>query len=179
MERKNSVFIATSLDGFIADSEGGIEWLDAVPNTNQTDMGYDSFMNRIDALVMGRNTYEKVLSFNIPWPYRKPVFVWSKTLNQLPEELDGKVELINGKPKEILEILHQKGFGRLYIDGGQTVQAFLKDDLIDEMIITKIPVVLGSGFSLFGELPTMLPFSLVNSKVFLDQIVQDTYIRKR
>jgi len=179
METKNSIFIATSLDGNIADREGGIEWLDSVSNPDQIDMGYHSFMNRIDALIMGRNTFEKVLSFGIPWPYEKPVFVCSNTLKEVPDELVGKVELIAGQPKEILEKLHQKGLGNIYIDGGKTIQLFFKDDLIDEMIITKIPVVLGAGFPLFGELPHMLSFSLVKSEVFINQVVQDTYERKR
>ncbi len=179
MKKQNSVFIATSLDGYIADPEGGIDWLESIPNPNRIDMGYLTFINRIDALVMGRNSYEKVLGFNIPWPYTKPVFVWSTTLNKVQDELVEKVEIISGTPKEILEHLHGKNLNRIYIDGGKTIQSFLKEDLIDELIITKIPVLLGSGFSLFGELPERLSFSLVKSEVFLDELVQDTYLRKR
>lgn len=179
MERKNSVFIATSLDGYIADRHGGIEWLNLIPNPDQIDMGYHSFMSRIDALIMGRKTFEKVLSFGIPWPYDKPVFVWSKTFKEIPDELTGKVELIAGQPKEILENLYRSGLGRIYIDGGKTIQSFLRDDLIDEMIITRIPVMLGTGLPLFGEIPQMLVFSLVKSEIFLNQIVQDCYERKR
>jgi len=179
LEKKNSIFIATSLDGYIADQDGGIEWLNKVSNPEQIDMGYHSFMSRIDALIMGRNTFEKVLSFGISWPFEKPVFVWSRTLKKVPDELVGKVELISGHPTELLDKLHQQGLRRLYIDGGITIQSFLKEDLIDEMIITRIPVLLGNGFPLFGEVPEMLSFKLVRSEVFLNQIVQDTYIRKR
>jgi len=179
LEKKNSIFIATSLDGYIADRDGGIEWLDKIPNPEQIDMGYHSFMSRIDALIMGRNTFKKVLSFGISWPFEKPVFVWSRTLKEVPNELAGKVELIAGQPKEILERLYGRGLGRIYIDGGKTIQSFLQDDLIDEITITKIPVILGAGIPLFGELSQMQTFSLVKSEVFLNQIVQDTYIRKR
>jgi len=179
MEKKNSVFIATSLDGFIADRNGGIEWLNDVPNPDQTDMGYYAFMERTDTLLMGRNTFEKVLSFGISWPYEKPVFVWSRTLSEIPNELKGKAEIVSGDPETILQKIHEKGFGRIYIDGGKTIQAFLKEDLIDEIIITRIPVLLGGGIPLFEELPQQMKFSLVKSEVFLDQMVQEHYIRKR
>lgn len=179
MEKKNSIFIATSFDGYIADRDGGIEWLESVPNPEQIDMGYGEFMSRIDALLMGRNTFEKVLSFGIPWPYTKKVFVWSRQLKNLPPGLKGKVEIISGTPTEILTSIHKKGLGRIYIDGGQLIQAFLKEDLIDEMIITKVPMLLGGGFPLFGELTQMLHFTLVKSEVFLGQLVQDIYVRKR
>lgn len=176
---KNKVFIACSLDGFIADSNGGIDWLNAVPNLEQEDLGYLPFMEGVDALLMGRLTFEKVLSFGIPWPYKKPVFVWSSKLNDIPVELYGKVELIKGKPAGMVKKINDKGYHQVYIDGGRTIQAFLKEDLVDELTVSRIPVLLGSGFQLFGELPAMLHFSLVKSEVFLGQIVQDTYIRKR
>ena len=179
MDNKNSVFIACSLDGYIADRDGGIDWLNAVPNPGQKDLGYIPFMQKIDALLMGRKTFEKVLSFGIPWPYEKPVFVWSKTLEDVPVELYGKVELVQGSPREVLNKINAKSFRQLYIDGGKTIQSFLEEDLVDEFILSKIPVILGGGYLLFGDLPNLLEFSLVKSEVFLDQIVQDTYIRKR
>lgn len=178
MKSINRVFIACSLDGYIADTNGGIDWLNSVPNPEQKDLGYLSFMTGVDALLMGRRTYEKVLSFNIPWPYDKPVFVWTSKLNKVPTELLGKVEFVKGKPEELLKKLNSQGFYQLYIDGGSTIQAFLTEDKIDEMIISRIPVVLGGGHPLFGSLPEMLQFSLKKSEVFLNEIVQDTYIRK-
>lgn len=174
----NRVFIACSLDGYIADRNGGIDWLNDIPNPDQIDMGYHAFMERTDALLMGRLTFEKVLSFGIDWPYDKPVFVWSSQLKSIPEELNEKVQLVSGTLATILFKIESKGYSQLYIDGGATIQAFLKADLIDELIITRIPVLLGGGIPLFGELPEMLSFSLVKSEVFLNQIVQDTYIRK-
>ena len=173
----NRVFIACSLDGYIADRNGGIDWLSAIPNPDQIDMGYHEFMKGIDALLMGRKTYEKVLSFGIPWPYDKPVYVWSHTLKSIPEELKGKVELVRGPVAAVLSVINGKGHFQLYIDGGSTIQSFLKENRIDEMIITRIPLLLGGGIPLFGELPELMTFSLVKSEVFLGQIVQNTYKR--
>lgn len=177
--KKNSVFIATSLDGYIADKDGGIAWLDSIPNINHDDMGYFAFINDIDALVMGRASFETVLGFGIEWPYTKPVFVLSKTLTAIPENLSDRVFLINGTIQEILEKIHQQGYHKLYIDGGKTITSFLCEDLIDEMIITRIPIVLGGGAPLFGNLPHPLDFELVSTKTYLDQITQHHYKRKR
>jgi dihydrofolate reductase len=181
MERtkKNSVFIATSIDGYIADKNGGIDWLYSIPNPNNEDMGYVEFTRNIEALVMGRTTFETVCDFDVDWPYDKPVFVLSTTLNELPESHKGKAFLIKGTPGEIIGQINKKGYNRLYIDGGATIRNFLKADLIDEMIITIIPIVLGGGSSLFSELPNELKFELVKTKRFLNQITQNHYKRKR
>lgn len=180
MQNKNYVFIAKSLDGFIADKDGGVEWLHTtVENPEMKDTGYNSFMEKIDALVMGRNTFEVVRSFDIPWPYEKPVFVVSNSLKNIPEELKGKVEIVQGTPQEIVSVLNKKGFANLYIDGGLTVQNFLREDLIDELIVSTLPILLGAGIPLFGELPKPMLFQHVKSEVFLNAITQDTYIRKR
>ncbi len=173
------VFIARSLDGFIADRKGDLEWLNAVPNPEQLDLGYEQFIQGVDAIVMGRNTYDTVRSFDMEWPYNKPVFVLSKTLTSLPDEFEGKAEIVKGSIHEILEQIHQRGFTRLYIDGGITVQNFLREDLIDEITITTIPILLGGGSSLFGELPGELEFEHVKSVLYLDALVQDSYRRFR
>ncbi len=179
MEKKNIVFIARSLDGYIAGKNGEIDWLHAIPNPENNDMGYNALMAEIDAIVMGRVTFETVLGFGIEWPYTKPVFVLSNSLNEIPEKLKEKVSLINGTPQEILDKVHAKGYLKLYIDGGSTIQNFLKEDLIDELQITTIPILLGGGFSLFGELSKPLELEHIESKVFLDQIVQNCYRRKK
>ena len=179
MQNKNYIFIARSLDGYIADREGGVEWLHEIPNPDNLDMGYNKFMERIDAIVMGRKTFEVVLGFGIPWPYTKPVYVVSSVLKSIPEELDGKVQLVNGSINEILLYINGKGDTRLYIDGGTLIQSFLKEDLIDEMIISTIPVLIGGGVPLFRELEKKLQFEHVKSQVFLNAITQDTYRRKR
>nr|WP_319401526.1 dihydrofolate reductase family protein [uncultured Carboxylicivirga sp.] len=179
MSKKNSVFIATSIDGYIADRNGGLDWLHSIPNPENEDMGYIEFINRIDAIVMGRKTFETVISFTIPWPYNKPVFVLSNKLNKIPASHKNKAYLIKGSLTDILEQIHEKGYERLYIDGGTTINNFLKADLIDEMIFTTIPVLLGGGSSLFGDLPNQLNFELTGTKIYLNQITQNHYKRKK
>lgn len=146
----NYVYIATSLDGFIADKDGGIDWLNEISAPEGDDLGFSKFLSKIDAIVMGRKTYETVLSFG-QWPYTCPVFVLSNSLKQIDPTLDNKAFLIKGSPKEIVAFLKTKDFHQLYIDGGKTIQSFLEQDLIDEMIITVIPQVLGKGVPLFNE----------------------------
>jgi len=179
MKNNNKVFIARSLDGYIADRDGGLDWLNMVPNPDQLDLGYEKFIGGVDAIVMGRATFEVVCSFDMDWPYNKPVFVLSNSLSSLPEQYEGKAELLKGSLSQILEEIHQKGFTRLYIDGGATITNFLKEDLIDVITITTIPVLLGGGSPLFGEFPSKMEFEHVESVLHLDALVQDTYRRKR
>lgn len=175
----NTVFIATSLDGFIADREGGLDWLHQTPNPNEDDMGYGALVARIDALVMGRNTFETVAGFDCDWPYSKPVCVLSNSLKAVPKGYENKIFILSGEPKVVLEQLYEKGFNNLYLDGGKTIQAFLREDLVDELIINQIPIVLGGGTPLFGELMSPLDFTLASSTVFLDALVQNHFIRNR
>lgn len=179
MDYSNRVFIATSIDGFIADEHGGIDWLHSIPNPEGDDMGYSEFMKTIDALVMGRNTFETVLGFDIDWPYDKPVFVLSNRLKEIPSELIGKVELVSGPLQYVLDKIHDKGFSKLYIDGGKTIQSFLKEDLIDEMTITTLPLLLGKGVSLFSEDQSVLEFECVETKKFLNKVGQSRFIRRK
>ncbi len=173
----NKVFIATSLDGFISDKNGGIDWLDTFPEINTIDTGYNAFTSEMDALVMGRATYEKVLSFGIDWPYKLPVFVLTNSLTEVPVELEDKVFLLKGSIEEVLQQIHEKGYHKLYVDGGRVIQDFLRADKIDEMIITVIPILLGEGISLFGSLPNPLVFECMETKHFLGKVVQNHYQR--
>jgi dihydrofolate reductase len=179
MEKRNMVFIATSLDGYIADKEGGLDWLFSIPNPQQIDMGYNAFINQIDAIVMGRKTFETVCGFECPWPYTKPVFVLSKSIKSVADTYADKVELVSGNLNEVVKSLHQKGHQRLYVDGGSTIQSFLQEDLIDDLILTTIPVLLGGGSPLFGDLAKPIDFEFVSSKVYLDKVPQVHYKRKR
>lgn len=176
---KNKVFIATSLDGFIADKDGGIDWLHSIYNPDNNDMGYGEFMSGVDALVMGRTTFETVCGFDIDWPYRKPVFVLSNSLTSVPKEYKNKANLVKGTLKEVIKQIQEKGFYNLYIDGGQTIQSFLKEDLIDEITITIIPYLLGGGVPLFANLSERLEFECADSKIYLEQVVQNRFMRKR
>lgn len=179
MKRKNIVFIAKSLDGFIAGKNNELDWLEMISNPEHNDLGFDSLMNEIDAIVMGKTTFETVLDFGGEWPYKKHIFVLSNSLKTVPENLQEKVTLLKGTVQEILKTIHVKGFYNLYIDGGKTVQNFLKEDLIDELRMTTIPILLGEGISLFDTLPKLLEFSHVKTEVFLGQLVQSSYGRKR
>ena len=179
MVKKNKIFIATSIDGFIADKKGGIDWLHSIPNPERNDMGYFDFTSGIDAIVLGRLTFETVCNFDIDWPYQKPVFVISNSMSTMPEKYIGKAELVKGTLKEILENIHRKGHFSLYIDGGKIIQSFLKEDLIDEMTITIIPYLLGGGIPLFADLPKRLEFECVDSRMFLGKIVQNYFVRKK
>lgn len=179
MDKKNSVFIATSVDGYIADRKGRLKWLEIIPNPNQESMGYYEFMEGMDALVMGRVTFETVLGFGIEWPYKKPVYVLSNTLQTVSDELRDKVFLKKGPLKKVLEEIYKIGHYKLYIDGGSTIQSFLREDLIDEMIITQIPVLLGGGIPLFGSHEQLLEFECIETKILLDKIVQNHFRRVR
>lgn len=176
---KNIVFLGKSIDNYIAGKNGELDWLDMIPNPDQLDMGYNDLMNEIDAIVMGKTSFETVLGFDIDWPYSKPVFVLSQSLKAIPEALSDKVTLLHGDETQVLNTIHQKGFHNLYIDGGKVVQNFLKQDLIDELRLTTIPIVLGDGIPLFGVLPKRLEFEHVKTEVFYNQIVQSCYKRKR
>ncbi|MBE1275483.1 dihydrofolate reductase family protein [Enterovibrio baiacu] len=175
----NIVYIATSLDGFIADKNNRIEWLHDIPNPDGSDLGFSAFMDRIDAIVMGRNTVEMVLSFGCDWPYTKPVFMLSNTLTSVPAGYEDKIFLVNGDLKDVVRVLNEQGYADLYIDGGVTVQGFLKQDLIDELIITTIPVLLGGGIPLFGDLAEPLKFKHVSSEPLLGCLVKNTFVRER
>ena len=175
----NVVFIGTSLDGYISDKDGGLDFLNSIPNPEQDDLGYLDFMDSIDALLMGRKTYETVLGFGGQWPYTKPVFVLSNTLSSLPDHLPDNVELVSGSIRQLVEEINGRGFVQLYIDGGELIQNFLQADMIDEMIITQIPILLGGGTPLFGELPAHLTFELVGTDALLNAMVQSHYKRVR
>lgn len=175
----NIVYIATSLDGYIADKNGGLDWLHSVPNPDNLDLGWADFLGEIDALVMGRNTFETVCGFDVDWPYPMPVFVLTNSMTSIPEAYRDKAEIVSGALSDVVESINAKGFSKLYIDGGKTIQGFLQDDLIDEMIITQIPILLGGGVPLFGELSNPLTFEHVSTQVHLDAMVQTHYRRKR
>lgn len=176
---KNSVFIATSLDGYIADQNGAIDWLYSIENPNNSDMGYAEYFEKIDALVMGRNTFEVVMGFDCDWPYSKPVFVLTNTLKVVPKGFEDKISFLNGSITDIVSEINAQGYKNLYIDGGLTIQQFLKADLIDEMIITTIPVLLGGGSALFGHLDSTLNFKHTKSTRYCDAIVQNNFTRVR
>lgn len=168
------VFIATSLDGFIARPDDGIDWLPLEP---VEDFGYDDFIAGMDMLVMGRGTYEKVVTFDT-WLYDIPVLVLSRQLagTPVPEALQGKVRFAALTPGQVLEELGRQNVRRVYVDGGQVIQSFLREGLIEDLVITSIPVLLGAGKPLFGSVPADIRLELVASRAFtVSGAVQSTY----
>ena len=172
------VFIATSLDGFIARPDGDIDWLLQRDDPNE-DHGYADFIGDKDLIVMGRGTYEKVLTLG-PWAYDRPVLVLSKQLADaaVPQALQGKVRFSGDTPRELMDTLAAQGVQRIYVDGGQLVQSFLRDALVADMVISTVPVLLGAGRRLFGALSGDIDWTLVSSRSFPSGLVQSCYRRK-
>jgi len=129
-------------------------------------------------MVIGRGTYEKVLGFP-EWPYEKKVFVLSTSLKQISGILNEKATLVAMKPAELLNYLSDKGFSNIYIDGGKVIQSFLREDLVDELIITKVPELIGTGIPLFGYLDNDLRFEHIKTNIYSDGLVKSQYKRKR
>jgi dihydrofolate reductase len=141
-----SVFVGTSLDGFIARTDGGLDWL---PAGGGEEHGYEAFIATVDAIVIGRNTFDTVLGFDT-WPYgAKPVMVLS-TRPLPPTPAGSVVERMEGPPETIVALLEARGIGHIYVDGGITIQRFLQAGLIHHLTITRVPVLIGSGIPLFG-----------------------------
>jgi len=174
---KTSVYIGTSLDGFIAKTDGNIDWLTQYAN-DEAIHTYEEFMNGVDAIVIGRGTFEKIITFP-SWPYKKKAFVLSSSLKQLPHTLKDKAILLSMKPKELLSYLSVMGFASIYVDGGKVIQSFLKEDLIEDLIISKVPLLIGTGIPLFGFLDAALQFKHIRTEVQSNGLVRSYYKRER
>jgi dihydrofolate reductase len=170
-----TAYIATSVDGFIAREDGSIGWLPTEGGPDGEDYGYQDFMDSVDALVMGRNTYETVLSLG-SWPYgTKPVVVLSRRQLDVPESISETVSVMSASPSDVIQHLAERGFNHLYIDGGRTIQEFIRTGLIQKIIITKIPILIGSGIRLFGRLPHDIRLRHLETHQFDSGLVQSTY----
>lgn len=171
------VYIATSLDGFIARSDGAIDWL-GDPGDGE-DHGWAEFLASLDAIVMGRVTFEQVVSFGV-WPYEgTPLTVLSRSLNTLPEHLKDRAEISSMEPRALLRRLAARGRKRVYVDGGKTIQSFMQLDLIDELEVTTIPVLIGQGIPLFGPLDGDLEWEHVTTRTLDRGLVKSCYRRRR
>jgi dihydrofolate reductase len=168
---KASVFIGASVDGFIARLNGELDFL---PPGGGEPHGYEEFMATVDALVIGRKTYETVLAFDT-WPYgEKPVFVLS-THSLAPAPAGAVVEHMSGEPGQILAELEVRGIGHIYVDGGVTIQGFLRAGLIQRLIITRVPVLIGAGIPLFGEVPHDIKLRHIATRHYKSGLVQSEY----
>ena len=169
---KASVFIGTSLDGFIARVNGDLDFL---PAGGGEPHGYDEFIATVDALVIGRKTFETVLTFNT-WPYgEKPVFVLS-TRSLAPAPLGAAVERLSGDPAEIVSQLDARGIQHVYVDGGITIQRFLQAGLIQRLLITRVPVLIGDGIPLFGAIQRDIVLKHIATRQYASGLVQSEYL---
>ncbi|TAN04180.1 MAG: dihydrofolate reductase [Rhodanobacteraceae bacterium] len=168
---KTSVFVGTSLDGFIARLGGELDFL---PANGGEPHGYDEFFASVDALVIGRKTYETVLAFD-NWPYGdKPVFVLS-TRRPTPAPDGAIIEWLSGGPAEIVSQLAARGLEHIYVDGGITIQRFLRAGLIQRIIITRVPVLIGAGIPLFGHLSRDIVLKHVTTRAYASGMVTSEY----
>ncbi len=167
-----SVFIATSLDGFIARDNGALDWL---PQDQAEDHGYTDFFSSIDTMLMGRITYETILGFT-PYPYEgKRVVVCSRTLTEVPAHLIGKLEFSANPLPDLVQRLESQGSKHIYADGGQIITALLELGLVNRIVLTRVPVLLGLGIPLFGALSTDVILQHIETKTFSSGLVQSVY----
>ncbi len=171
-----SAFIATSLDGYIARPNGQLDWLEnATEKDSKQDFGYFDFMRNVDCVVLGRNTFEKVVSFP-EWSYKNQrVVVLSKTMKNAPNHLEYPVDFFSGKVELLAVELQNLGVKKAYIDGGVTIQSFINAKLLDDIIVTQIPILIGRGISLFGKGFDDVKLELLKSNAFDNGFVQSHY----
>lgn len=167
-----SVFVGTSLDGFIARPNGDFDFL---PTDGGEAHGYDEFIASVDAIVMGRNTFETVLTLGA-WPYGgKRVIVLSSRPLDLSGVSGDVVEQMAGPPDQIVSQLAATGAQHLYVDGGITIQQFLRAGLIQRLIITRVPVLIGEGIPLFGSLPHDIRLRHIATRDYASGLVSSEY----
>lgn len=178
---KVSVYIATSLDGFIARRDGSIDWLNEAQGLipEGEDCGFKEFMDSVDVLVIGRKTFEQVLSFG-QWPYgQTKMVVLSHNTVEIPDNLPPCVSCSSEPPQVLLERLSEQGAKHAYVDGGKTIHSFLAESLIDEFIITRIPILIGDGIPLFDSIQNDIQLEHIHTTAFDFGLVQSTYRVKK
>ena len=169
------VFIAASQDGYIARPDGGLDWL-MKQRTQGEDHGYEAFMASVDGLVMGRGSFETVLTFD-DWPYAKPVVVMSRSLtnDDIPDALKSRVRLTALSPEELMRQLAADGWARVYVDGGEVVQSFLRAGLIADITLTRIPILIGEGRPLFGDLERDIDLEHIATRAYPSGLVRSEF----
>ncbi|HEX5000524.1 MAG TPA: dihydrofolate reductase family protein, partial [Terriglobia bacterium] len=170
-----AVFIATSVDGFIARPDGGLDWLPEGGGFEGEDYGYDAFIKSIDAIIMGRHSFEKVCEFP-EWPYRKPVIVLTSRSRLKAPHPEVEIETMRGAPGEILSTLEKQGIRSVYVDGGKTIQQFLDAGVVNRLIVTRIPVLIGQGIPLFGPLTHDIVLEHVVTRSWPSGLTQSEYV---
>ncbi len=182
---KCSVYIATSVDGFIARKDGSVDWLDNTVDKNIApeevdDFGWNDFINSVDCIIMGRNTIGSISNLNaesLKQTYSNTkIYVLSTTLKQAPDNLKDALEVYSGGLNELMTLLESKGHKHAYVDGGRTIQSFIDAKLINDLIITRIPILLGEGIPLFGKTNEDVKLELVDCKMFSNGFAQVKYL---
>jgi dihydrofolate reductase len=170
------LYIATSIDGFIARKDGSLDWLEDFPNPDKLDYGYLDFLENIDTIVMGRNTYEAILSFGMDWPYAdsKSYVISSKEDFKIETE---NTYLINTLTKELINQIRTESKKNIWIvGGGKLISSFLNHRAIDELILTIIPTILGDGIPLFPNKPLETQFTLKETQTYKTGVVSLNYL---
>jgi len=180
---KCSVYIATSADGYIATPDGGVDWLHSAGNQEADmgaeDMGFQAYINSVDCMIMGRKCMEIIASMKLTpeqWPYGDmPIIVLSNTIKTPPENLVGNVEMYSGDINKLIGKLEGDGYKSAYIDGGATITSFINLKLINEMIITQAPILLGKGLPLFGKINHLVKLQEAKATAFANDFTQVQY----
>lgn len=182
---KCSAYIAASVDGYIATHDGGVEWLENAGNPESGDRepvgdcGFAAYMASVDCMIMGRKCMEKIASFKLTpeqWPYGNvPVFVLSKTVRCAPESLENRVKMYSGDIAGLTEQLASNGYSHAYIDGGATITSFIHLGLLDEICVTQIPILLGGGLPLIGNIGRQIKLENAEATVFANDFIQWKY----
>lgn len=171
------VYIAATLDGFIARADDAIDWLDH--DAGSDDYGWAAFRGQLDSIVIGRRSFEKVLGFGVDWPYAGlATTVWSRsfTTADVPADLsEHDVSVSALGPRELLDQLGDRGLQSTWIDGGLTLQSFLAAGLIDHLTVTRMPILIGTGIPLFGAVPADVRLTHVETVAFASGVVQSRY----
>ncbi|MCY4044790.1 MAG: dihydrofolate reductase family protein [Cellvibrionales bacterium] len=174
-----SVYIGTSVDGFIATKEGSVDWLmaqeEAAPDE---DLGFERFLDSCDCMIMGRKTLDQVVSFG-EWVYEgKRVIVLSNTLKTPPDLVKDKLKIYSGELDLLLDQLEDEGIKRIYVDGGKTIQAFLNMQRITDLTLTRVPLLLGDGIPLFANVDEQIRLEHISTQTFSNGFVQSMYRTK-
>lgn len=167
-------YIATSLDGYIADSDGGVDWLNELPNPDQSDYGFGDFIGGIDAILMGSNTFRVVQAFG-QWPYNKPVYVLSNSIKHMPSGYEDRIQLVSGPVGDVLRRVEYEAGPNVYVDGGKVIQGCLDSGLLSELVITTIPIILGKGIALFTPSENRITLRHIKTEVLGVGLVKSTY----
>jgi dihydrofolate reductase len=171
---KTSVFVGVSVDGFLARANGELDFLDAGGSEPH---GYEEFIASVDTIVIGRKTFEIVMGFDA-WPYgeRRVVILSSQPVDLAAASArGGRVEHMSGLPADIASRLSTTGARHVYVDGGVTIQGFLRAGLVQRLVVSRVPVLIGSGIPLFGDLPKDVLLRHVATRAFQGGLVQSEY----